>query len=67
MVELLGNFNADLLKYDHDEEVEYLLDAMHSKLLLSNISSPIRITPDSPTLIDNILQMTMITHKRLET
>ena len=54
MVVLLGNFNADLLKHDHDEEVEYLLDAMYSKLLLSNISSPIRITPASPTLIDNI-------------
>ena len=54
MVVLLGDFNADLLKYDHDEEVSGFLDAMYSKLLLPNISSPTRITSTSATLIDNI-------------
>ena len=39
MVVLLGDFNADLLKYDHDDEVADFLDAMYSKLLLPNISS----------------------------
>ena len=66
-VVLLGDFNADLLKYDHDDEVADFLDAMYSKLLLPNISSPTRITSTSATLIDNILQTTMITHSRLET
>ena len=49
MVVLLGDFNADLLKYDHDEEVSGFLDAMYSKLLLPNISSPKRITSTSAT------------------
>ena len=44
---------ADLLKYDHDEEVADFLDTMYSKLLLPNISSPTRITSTSATLIDN--------------
>ena len=54
MVVLLGDFNADLLKYDHDEEVADFLDAMYSKLLLPNISSPTRIMSTSAMLIDNI-------------
>ena len=54
MVVLLGDFNADLLKYDHDDEVADLLDTMYSKLLLPNISSPTRVTSTSATLIDNI-------------
>ena len=53
-VVLLGDFNADLLKYDHDDEVADFLDAMYSKLLLPNISSPTRITSTSAMLIDNI-------------
>ena len=40
MVVLLGDFNADLLKYDHDDEVAEFLDAMNTKLLLANTSSP---------------------------
>ena len=54
MVVLLGDFNADLLKSDHDDEIENFLDAMYFKLLLPNISSPTRITSTSTTLIDNI-------------
>ena len=45
---------ADLLKYDHNEEVADFLDTMYSKLLLPIISSPTRITSTSATLIDNI-------------
>ena len=40
MVVLLGNFNVDLLKYDHDDKVAELLDAMYTKPLLPNTSSP---------------------------
>ena len=54
MVVLLGDFNADLLKYEHDEEVADFLDAMYSKLLLPNISSLTGITSTSSTLTDNI-------------
>ena len=51
---LLVDFNADLLKYDHDEKVADFLDEMSSKLLLPNTSSPAGITLTSATLIDNI-------------
>ena len=51
---LLGDFNADLLKYDHDDEVADFLDMIYSKLLLPNTSSPARITLTSATLINNI-------------
>ena len=54
MVVLLGDFNADLLKYDHDNEIENFLDATYFKILLPNISSPTRITSTSATMIDNI-------------
>ena len=54
MVVLLGDFNADLLKYEHDEEVADFLDAMYSKLLLPNISSLTGITSTYSTLTDNI-------------
>ena len=53
MVVLLGDFNDDLLKYDHNDDVVDFLDAMYSKLLL-NILSPTRIMSTSATLIDNI-------------
>ena len=54
MVVLLGDFNADLLRYEHDEEVTDVLDAMYSKLLLTNTSSLTGITSTSSKLIDNI-------------
>ena len=54
MVVLLGDFNADLLKYEHDEEVADFLYAMYSELLLPDISSLTGITSTSSTLIDNI-------------
>ena len=34
MIVLLGDFNAEFLKYNHDEEVADILDALYSKLLL---------------------------------
>ena len=54
MVVLLGDFNVDLLKYGHYDDVADFLDGMYSKLLLPNISSPTRITSISATLIDSI-------------
>ena len=54
MVVLLRDFNADLLKYDHDDQVADFLDTTYSKLLLPNISSPTQITSTSAKLIDNI-------------
>ena len=53
-VVLLGDFNADLLKYDKDCNVSDFLDTMYSNLLLPHIASPTRATLNSETLIDNI-------------
>ena len=51
---LLGNFNADLLKYDQNSNISDFLDLMYSSLLLPHIFSPTRTTSSSATLIDNI-------------
>ena len=53
-VVLLGDFNADLLKYDKDCNVPDFVDAMYSNLLLPHIACPTRVTVNSQTLIDNI-------------
>ena len=48
-VVLLGDFNADLLKYDKD-----FFDTMYLNLLLPHITCPTHVTVNSQTLIDNI-------------
>ena len=53
-VVLLGDFNADLLKYDKDCNVSDFLDTMYSNLLLPHIACPTRVIVNSQTLIDNI-------------
>ena len=53
-VVLMGDFNADLLKYDKDCNVSDFVDTMYSNLLLPHIASPTRVTLNSETLIDNI-------------
>ena len=52
-VVLLGDFNADLLKYDKDFNVSDFIDTMYSNLLLPHIASPTSVTTNSQTLIDN--------------
>ena len=53
-VVLLGDFNADLLKYEKDCNFSDFLDTMYSNLLLPHIAIPTRVTLNSETLIDNI-------------
>ena len=53
-VVLLGDFNADLLKYDKDCNVSDFLDIMYSNLLLRHIASPTPVTINLETLTDNI-------------
>ena len=59
-IALLGDFIADLLKYDKDCNVSDFLDIMYSNLLLPHMTSPIYVTINSETLIDNIFSNTMI-------
>ena len=54
-VVLLGDFNADLLKYDQNSNISDFLDLMYSSLLLPHIFSPTRTTlSSSATLIENV-------------
>ena len=59
-VVLLGDFNADLLKYDKDCNVSDFLDTIYSNLPLPHIASSRRVTMNLKTLIDNIFLTTMI-------
>ena len=52
-VVLLGDFNADRLKYDKNSIISDFLDLMHSSLLLPHIFSPTG-TISTATPIDNI-------------
>ena len=53
-VVLLGDFKADLLKYDSDSDMSDFLDVMFSNALLPHITSPTWVTSSSQTLIGNI-------------
>ena len=49
----MGDFNIDLLKYDHNTDSASFLD-LYTNFLLPYISTPSRVTTHSRTLIDNI-------------
>ena len=50
----LGDFNYNLLKYSHDENVRTFVDVMASKNLQPTINKPTRIVRNQkPSLIDN--------------
>ena len=51
---IMGDFNINLLKYDHLAETRDYVDTMYSYAFLPLITKPTRITPTSATLIDNI-------------
>ena len=51
---LMGDFNADLLKYTTDTSTAQFLDLMYPSSLLPQITSPTHISTKSKTLIDNI-------------
>ena len=51
---IMGDFNINLLNYDHHAETRNYVDTMYSNAFLPLITKPTRITPTSATLIDNI-------------
>ena len=51
---IMGDFNINLLNYDHHMETHDYVDAMFSNCLIPQITKPTRITPTTATLIDNI-------------
>ena len=51
---LMGDFNINLLRYNEDHNSTDFLDQIYSCSLIPHITSPMRPTPQSKTLIDNI-------------
>ena len=51
---LLGDFNMDILKYDHHVPTNEFLDSLSSHMFLPHIMQPTKVTCNSKTLIDNI-------------
>ena len=54
IIALLGDFNANLTHYDINRDLSYFLDLIYSNTLLSQTTTPSRITSKSATLTDNI-------------
>ena len=53
-VEIVGDFNIDLLQFQNHDQTNDFLEASFSFGLLPVITKPTRITPTSATLIDHI-------------
>ena len=51
---LMGDFNADLLKYENDTDTADFLDQIYASSLLPHITLPTCLSPRFKTLIDNI-------------
>ena len=50
----MGDFNIDLLKYDHNTDSASFLGSLYTNFFLLYISAPSRVTTHSRTLIDSI-------------
>ena len=51
---LLGDFNVDLLKYEHHKATNEFLESLSSNMILPYIIQSTRITSNSKSIIDNI-------------
>ena len=51
---LMGDFNINFFRYDHNTDSASFLDSLYTNFLLPYISTPSRVTTHSRTLIDNI-------------
>ena len=51
---LMGDYNANLLRYDENDHINAFLNMMLSFSLMPLIIKPTRVTDNSSTLIDNI-------------
>ena len=51
---LIGDFNANMLKYENNTDTADFLDQIYDSSLLSHITAPTGVSRRSKTLIDNI-------------
>ena len=61
----MGDFNLDLLQYNHHVPTQEFIDSLFSHAFLPLISNPTRLTSYSVTLIDNIF-INNLAHNVLE-
>ena len=59
---IMGDFNADLLKIDTNEDTNYFYNILTSQSFRPLILQPTRVTSKSATLIDNIFINDMALH-----
>lgn len=52
---IMGDFNINLLNYNQNDHIKSFIDIMQSNLIAPTINLPTRITPETETLIDNIV------------
>ena len=53
---VIGDFNLDLLQYNHHTPTQEFIDTLFSHAFIPLISNPTRLTSYSATIIDNILR-----------
>ena len=56
----MGDFNLDLLQYNHHVPTQEFIDSLFSHAFLPLISNPTRLTSYSATLIDNIFTNNLV-------
>ena len=61
-VAVMGDFNLDLLQYNHHVPTQDFMECLFSHAFLPLISIPTRLTSYSATLIDNIFTNHLSTH-----
>ena len=60
LIFLLGDFNMDLLKYDHHAPTNEFADSLSTHTFLPHIVQPIVVTSNFKTLIDNIFSNILV-------
>ena len=58
----MGDFNLDLLQYNHHVPTQEFIDSLFSHAFFPLISNPTRLTSYSATLIDNIFTNNLSQH-----
>ena len=58
----MGDYNINLLEYDTDNSVHNFMNTVLSHSFYPTIDKPTRITAESATLIDNILNNDLVNH-----
>ena len=61
---IMGDFNLNLINFQHHQNPGEFLDGLHSYMFFPMITRPTRITSHIATLLDNIFANTFFDHSR---